>query len=193
LPRRADRQKLPLASAECAARRGEELNLSVLGKLCCQFFGGTEVAMLSSIFQSSTVPVLEQVVNFTESRHGVLAGNIANLDTPGYRTRDLSPAMFQQRLKDAIDSRREPVRANYDLDPFGLTPNYSAQRREDRQIAAFNKVEESAGILRHDDGDVNMEQQISEIVKNQQQHNLAISIMSAQFRLLKAAITERVA
>ena len=55
--------------------------------------------MLSSLFQSSSLPVLEQVVNFTEARHGVLAGNIANLDTPGYKTRDLSPALFQQRLQ----------------------------------------------------------------------------------------------
>jgi flagellar basal-body rod protein FlgB len=38
-----------------------------------------------------------------------------------------------------------------------------------------------------------MEQQVNEIIKNQQQHNLAISIMSAQFRMLRAAITERVA
>ena len=48
-------------------------------------------------------------------------------------------------------------------------------------------------ILRHDGDDVSMEQQVNEIVKNQQQHNLAINIMSAQFRLLRAAITERVA
>jgi flagellar basal-body rod protein FlgB len=150
--------------------------------------------MLSSLFQSSTIPVLEQMVKFTEARHGVLAGNIANLDTPGYRTRDLSPALFQERLKEAIESRRQPARPNYDSDPFGHSPAYSAERREVRQRAAFQKVENSMnGLLRHDDGDVSMEQQISEIVKNQQQHNLAISIMSAQFRLLKAAITERVA
>jgi flagellar basal body rod protein FlgB len=48
-------------------------------------------------------------------------------------------------------------------------------------------------IYRHDEGDVSMEQQVNELVKNQQQHNLAINIMSAQFRLLRAAITERVA
>jgi flagellar basal-body rod protein FlgB len=150
--------------------------------------------MLSSLFQSSTVPLLEQVVNFTEARHGVLAGNIANLDTPGYRTRDLSPALFQERLKEAIETSHQPARPNYDFDPFGSTPAYSTQRRDDGRLAAFQKVGDSTkGILRHDEGDVSMEQQISEIVKNQQQHNLAISIMSAQFRLLKAAITERVA
>jgi flagellar basal body rod protein FlgB len=48
-------------------------------------------------------------------------------------------------------------------------------------------------ILRHDGDDVSMEKQVNEMMKNQQQHNLAINIMSAQFRLLRAAITERVA
>jgi flagellar basal-body rod protein FlgB len=150
--------------------------------------------MLSSLFQSSTLPVLEQVVNFTESRHGVLAGNIANLDTPGYRTRDLSPELFQERLKEAIATQHEPTKRSYDSDPFALTPASHAQRHNDRQLAAFRKVEDSMkSILRHDEADVSMEQQISQMVKNQQQHNLAINIMSAQFRLLRAAITERVA
>jgi flagellar basal-body rod protein FlgB len=157
-------------------------------------FPGMEIAMLSSLFQSSTIPVLEQVVNFTEARHGVLAGNIANLDTPGYHARDLSPAIFQHQLKEAISTQHQPVSPTYNLATGGITMPYAAAGREDQQAAAFQKVEDtSKGILRHDDGDVSMEQQVNEIVKNQQQHNLAISIMSAQFRLLKAAITERVA
>jgi len=51
----------------------------------------------------------------------------------------------------------------------------------------------SPGGGRHDGDDVSMEKQVNEMMKNQQQHNLAIGIMSAQFRLLRAAITERVA
>lgn len=149
--------------------------------------------MLSSLFQSSSIPVLEQVVKFTEARHGVLAGNIANLDTPGYKTRDLSPALFQERLKDAIEARHAPPTRTYESDSFGST-TYKSSRRAARELKAFRKVEESMkSILRHDEADVGMEQQINEIVKNQQQHNLAINIMSAQFRLLRAAITERVA
>jgi flagellar basal-body rod protein FlgB len=153
-----------------------------------------EIAMLSSLFQASTIPVLEQVVNFTEARHGVLAGNVANLDTPGYRTRDLSPALFQERLKTAISSKHEPVSPTYNPLTAGMTAPHSVATCTDRQATAFQRVDDaSKSILRHDDGDVGMEQQINEIVKNQQQHNLAVSIMSAQFRLLKAAITERVA
>ena len=46
--------------------------------------------MYQSIFGSTSIPVLEQTVHFTQARHNVLAGNIANLDTPGYQVRDLS-------------------------------------------------------------------------------------------------------
>jgi flagellar basal-body rod protein FlgB len=149
--------------------------------------------MLSSLFQSSTIPVLEQVVNFTEARHGVLAGNIANLDTPGYKTRDLSPENFQEQLKEAIETRHQPISPTYNSDSLGLTSAHNAQQREAKQIAAFRKVEDSSKtILRHDGDDVSMEQQINDIVKNQQQHNLAINIMAAQFRLLKTAISGQV-
>ena len=136
--------------------------------------------MTNAVFQSTTLPMLEQVVNFTEARHGVLAGNVANLDTPGYRTRDLSPALFQQQLREAVEASR--------------APSYTTAGRNAGKYDAFQEVKDAhRSILYHDESDVSLEQQVTEIAKNQAQHNLAISIMSAQFRLLRAAITERVA
>ena len=56
----------------------------------------------------------------------------------------------------------------------------------------FGKVSDSLkGMLRHDDNNTSMEQQVTEIAKNHAQHNLALSLMTAQFRLLRAAVTER--
>jgi flagellar basal-body rod protein FlgB len=96
-------------------------------------------------------------------------------------------------LKEAIETRHQPISPTYNSDSMGLTSAHSAQQREAKQVAAFRKVEESSKtILRHDGDDVSMEQQINEIVKNQQQHNLAINIMAAQFRLLKTAISGQV-
>lgn len=151
--------------------------------------------MISSVFQSSTIPVLEQVVNFTEARHGVLAGNVANLDTPGYRTRDLSPALFQERLKQAVEARNEPAYQSPGIYQGEYEPSPTNRpKSSQREANAFRKVDESLkSILYHDESDVSLEKQINEIVKNQQQHSMAIGIMSAQFRLLRAAITERVA
>jgi flagellar basal-body rod protein FlgB len=150
--------------------------------------------MLSSLFQSSSLPVLENVVNFTEARHGVLAGNIANLDTPGYKTRDLSPEMFQQRLREAIETKNQPISPTSLGDVADLSPADNFEQQAIKQQVAFAKVKDSMkSILRHDGDDVSMEKQVNEMMKNQQQHNLAIGIMTAQFRLLRAAITERVA
>ena len=151
--------------------------------------------MLPSLFDSTPIPLLEQVVNFTESRHGVLAGNIANLDTPGYRTRDLSPELFQQRLKDAVESRRSGPQA---YNGYGSYGNYGPLSKSDMHTSSgkYESIREVAdsvkGLLRHDENNVGLEKQINQMVKNQVEHNLAVSVMSAQFRLLRAAITERV-
>jgi flagellar basal body rod protein FlgB len=47
------------------------------------------------------------------------------------------------------------------------------------------------GILRHDENNTSMEHLVAAIAKNQATHNRALSLMTAQFRLLRAAITER--
>ena len=52
-------------------------------------------------------------------------------------------------------------------------------------------AENSKTILRHDGDNVGMEYQVSEMVKNQLQHNMALSIMISQFSLLQAAISEK--
>jgi flagellar basal-body rod protein FlgB len=145
---------------------------------------------MSSLFDSSTVPLLEQVVNFTQARHGVLAGNIANLDTPGYKTRDLSPEVFQERLKEAVNERRRAYSAGQ-VDHTG-SPGYFGGKRTEQAEESLQAVTESmGGMLRHDENNSSLEVQVSEIAKNNQIHNTALSLMTAQFRLLRAAITER--
>ncbi len=142
--------------------------------------------MLPNLFDSSTIPALEQVVSFTQARHGVLAGNIANMDTPGYKTRDLSPDVFQERLKEAIEAQRAAPQS----DTYRI--NAEAAGRESYAEESMEKVRESVrNILFHDNSDVGIEEQVSEIAKNQSQHNLALQILTSQFRLLEAAITER--
>ncbi len=135
--------------------------------------------MLPSLFDNSTIPVLEQVVNFAQQRHGVLAGNIANIDTPGYKTRDLSPDLFQDRLKQAIEARDNKTSASMTMTSSHLD---SLKHVGDNLTA----------MLHHDDSDVSIETQVTELAKNQGMHNLAIGIMTSQFSLMEVAISERV-
>ena len=144
--------------------------------------------MLSNMFDSSSLPVLEQVVGFTQARHGVLAGNIANIDTPGYKSRDLSVDTFQSRLKEAVEARRQAATSPSYAVNAQLAGKPTGTDSETWQMVRGAKND----ILYHDNHDVNLETQITEIAKNRSRHNLALTIMNAQFRLLRTAVTERV-
>jgi flagellar basal-body rod protein FlgB len=136
--------------------------------------------MLTGLFQSTTIPVLQEVVSFAQARQAVLAGNIANIDTPGYQARDLSVEDFQARLKQAIEDRDDPQvhsPGESELSPKPLM----AEAAKSAQM-----------VLRHDMGNVDMESQVAEMVKNQMQHNTALTIMTDQFHQLQIAISEKV-
>lgn len=137
--------------------------------------------MLPSMFDSTNIPILQEVASFTEARHSVLAGNVANVDTPGYQLRDLSPETFQERLKEVI-AERTMARQSPSLGLAHAEPG-----------DPLRHVRDSLRSITFLDGsNVGIEQQVTEITKNQFMHNLAISIMGSQFRLLQTAISERV-
>ena len=138
--------------------------------------------MFSGLFQSTTIPILEQVVNFAEARHTVLAGNLANLHTPGYQARDLSVEEFQTRLKQAIEARDQQQ-------PEARSPGDLAASWSDMVAQA---AENPKTILFHDQSDDAVEIQVTEMVKNQLQHNLALTILTNQFQLLRSAVSEQV-
>ncbi len=140
--------------------------------------------MTIDMFQSSTVPLLQEVLNFTQSRHKVLATNVANADVPGYRTRDLSPVAFQEKLKEAIEAR--DARGAGGADPLDGA-SQSAAGDEMRKVR-----ESMTDILYHDGTDVSLERQVTELSKNQSTHNMAIALMTSRFQLLQTAISERV-
>ncbi len=150
--------------------------------------------MFQGIFRSSTIPVLEQVVQFTQARHEVLAGNVANLGTPGYVARDLSAEDFQSRLREAIETRhqapaiRSPGETTLSPGDLGAMPGPLGPERPD-PVAEVAKDPRS--ILFHDESDNAMELQVTEMVKNQLQHNTAMAILASQFRLLQAVVSER--
>jgi flagellar basal-body rod protein FlgB len=140
--------------------------------------------MFANLFNSTMIPVLQEVVNFSQARHTVLAGNIANMDTPGYKVRDISVEDFQSRLRQAIDCRRQP--------PDAAQPASPGEAGLGNTEPLAEVAKNSKTILHHDQNNVSIEQQVTEMAKNQMQHNLALSIMVKQFHLLEVAISGRV-
>ncbi|TWU45951.1 Flagellar basal body rod protein FlgB [Novipirellula aureliae] len=130
------------------------------------------------IFQSSTIPALEQSLSFAQKRHELLAGNLANMDTPGYRSRDLDVDEFQNALAESVHNSKVANAAGR-VGPVTRDDLFAGPRAATEQVVF------------HDGNDVSMENQIMNISKNQHLHSLAITTMRSQFALLRAAITER--
>jgi flagellar basal-body rod protein FlgB len=129
------------------------------------------------LFNSTTIPALEQSLTFASRRHELLAGNVANIDTPDYRARDLNVGDFQNALAESID--RAESNPSAAISPTTRDDIYSGPR------AAMEQV------VFHDGSDISLEHQVTELSKNQHLHGVAITTMRSQFALLRAAITER--
>ncbi len=137
--------------------------------------------MLSGLFNSTTIPALGEVLNFAQARHTVLAGNVANVNTPGYRLRDLSQTEFQQRLKEAIAASQRSAQ------PMSPGLAYSEPGDPMRQVRSSLE-----NLIYHDDTNIDLEKQVAEMTKNHLLHNFALTVMTDQFQLLQTAISERV-
>lgn len=137
--------------------------------------------MLPNLFASTNIPVLAEVLNFAQARHTVLSGNVANVNTPGYRLRDLSEIAFQDKLKDAIRL------ANTTAQP--MSPGLAASESGDPMREVRQSLE---NIVYHDDTNIDLEKQVAEMSKNHLLHNFALTVITDQFQLLQTTISERV-
>lgn len=147
--------------------------------------------MFPNMFSSPVLKSLEQTAEFTERRHAILAGNIANMDTPDYQTMDLSVDTFQTNLRSAIQAERQ----SQNLAPgmrLGLLGSVAEAANPDILAAkevAVQKVRDSMRqVVYHDGSDDSLELQATQMVKNQSMHTAAIAMMRAQFRQLQMAI-----
>ena len=116
-------------------------------------------------------PVLEQMLQFTTARHKLIAENVVNVSTPGYKQKDLSLEHFQRMLSDRADEARQAAPGITSFD----------------DITA--EVESSQhGILFHDGQTRSMEELMSDQAKNALMHNVAIELLRRQFQTLQMDI-----
>ncbi len=129
---------------------------------------------IERLLNDGNAPLLEQVVKFTAQRHNLIAENIANVDTPGYRQKDLSLGRFQQMLRERVDRRR-----GGEYVQFG-----DIKMEADRP---------TSGILSHDGNNRSMEQMATDLAKNAMMHNMAIEMLRKQYQAMETALRERIA
>ena len=131
---------------------------------------------LDRIFNSGPAPLVERMLRFTAARHEVLAENIVNATTPGYRQKDLSLPAFQKALNRRVEerARRGPGMTSFDdISPGSRDPK--------------------GGILFHDRNNRSMESQMSDFASNALKHNLYAEMMRKQFGKVEMVLKGHVA
>src|SRR5688572_29303113 len=129
--------------------------------------------LIDGLLNRGNGALLEQVVQFAAARHNLLLENVANVDTPGYRQKDLSVGRFNAMLRERVEERRETG-----VTSFG-----------ELSSAVENPTR---GILFHDRNNRSMEQLATDLAKNGMMHNLAIELLRKQFLQMEMALKERV-
>src|SRR5579872_6245390 len=122
--------------------------------------------MLDRLFDSSTIPLLLKTAAFTERRHEVLAGNIANASTPDYRTRDLPVARFRAALEEAVARHRPADSSGQKAWSFSAS-TAPADGSNPFPQSLFRALESSRGaaVTFQDGNNRSIEQEVMEITK----------------------------
>jgi len=145
-------------------------------------------SMISGIFNSGALPVLERMVQFTSQRQKLLAHDVANLSTPYFKPEDVDPKGFQAALGEAIDRRRATVHPN--TGPLKLEDTRALRFREGGMEMRPRAMNE--GVLFHDQNNHDLERLMQDVAENAMAHNMAVELMRSEYSVIQSAIRERV-
>ena len=120
---------------------------------------------------------MEHVLNVSAYRHQVIASNLANIDTPGYRTRDVRE--FAGEIEQAMAGGDEswvsgPKSSGPSLIRASFTP-------------ATYKIR---GLLERPDGNnVSVERESLLLAQNQLRFEVAVAFLKSEFHTMSSAIS----
>ncbi len=141
---------------------------------------------LDDVLQRGPLPILEKTAAFSEARHQVLSENIANIDTPGYKTKVLDPKLFQAKLRQAIEAR--PADAS---GPLPLESTSQFRTDEQGMLHTTPDVKSPENILFHDGTNSSVEREMANLAENTLMHQVVIELMRQRFNLLHQSIVGR--
>jgi flagellar basal-body rod protein FlgB len=140
--------------------------------------------MIDGILGGSSLPALERSIQYMSARQRLLAGNLANVETPGYRPTDVAPAAFQQALRDALDQDKVDQQGRLAFDDSAPVSFSQGGTELKPEVLAEN-------IMFHDGNDRSMERLMQKMQENVYSFRVSAQLLRNQFDLINTAIRER--
>lgn len=122
---------------------------------------------------SKTIEMLSVVLDVRSERHKLIASNIANIDTPNYRPKDI--VAFKEELKAII----------------GNGTGITMTRTREKHLPESSISRDKADFEVVDIGEsVNLDSEMAKLAENNLMHNVALEFLVRKFRGLKNVLTE---
>lgn len=135
---------------------------------------------MPQILMTSTLKAVEQSLDLRVRRHNLLIGNLANLNTVGYKASDLQ---FEEELKQAMGKGDSlPLRKTH-LNHIGLA-NSLDEPVEGKVVAT------PMPSGRGDGNTVDIDYQMSHLLQNQLLYTAGVQAMRRMFRGIEYAIDQ---
>ena len=138
---------------------------------------------LSSLTDGGATPALVRTLVFNESRLAMIAENVANVHTPGYRAKQLDTPKFQDALRDALD-RRDQDRTM----PFSVNAGREVRTDLHGRMYVTPSEQPVENILFHDGTNLSIERQMADLAETGMMHSLTTALLSDYFDALRKAI-----
>lgn len=122
---------------------------------------------------------LSQAINLRTQRHGVLASNIANADTPHYKARDFD---FQSAMQNAVAGRE----AAGGLALARTAPGHLSGDQAGGPAALQYRTETQSAV---DGNTVDMDVERTQIAENALQYQILTYLISDEFKGMRTALS----
>ncbi len=127
--------------------------------------------------------ILEKGLDASTARREILANNIANADVPGFKRSDLA---FESELKRALESERK-VESEVPLQTLHKGHVSGREAIDYRQVRP-GVVTDYLSTMRNDGNNVDIEEEMTAVVKNQMQYSLYVDRIGADMRMMNSLI-----
>lgn len=125
--------------------------------------------MIDQVFERENYVIAKKLLDVSHSRHQAIAGNLANVDTPGFKRRDVQADFATQLAK---------LAKNDDLN--GIS-----------KLRPTLQTDFKSPSVRADGNNVQMDKELLEMNKNSMQYDFLTYYTANSLKRIKTAITGR--
>lgn len=130
------------------------------------------------MFVDKTITILKKSMDTASLRQNVIAHNIANVNTPGYKRSFVS---FEEKLQEALGEKKKIKLAAY------LPGHFGNKQVKDVQPEV---KKDKATSLREDGNNVDMDTEMAQLAMNSINYQMAVNRLNGKLGTLRYVINE---